>query len=320
MTSRWWKANPEYVSDSELAQLTGLSREAFDRLVFLLEPLWLDAQAGRVERGRTTPRKNAVGAGRPALEFPARLFLVLVFLRTGATYRRLEAQYHVGKDTICRSVEALCALIPELGVTRSDGKVVLNEQCLEALLSEMATPPDDDDPSGFSGAVVVDGSFTQVGRPAGWDAQKVLYNAHRGIHCLVFQTCVDLRGDLLWLSGQYPGSTHDLTALADSTLAPLLNGTGAPLLADTGYQGVRSRLGLRDDHHVFLPSRKPRRGDLDGVGLFVNRSYASLRVKVEHAHSRLKNWHVLRRYRGEHHTFSNVIRTIGVLATLHYRL
>jgi hypothetical protein len=319
MISRWWKANPRYVSDSELYQLTGLSRESFDRLVFLLEPLWLDAQAAAVERRRKTPRVNAVGAGTVGLEFPSRLFLVLVFLRGAVTYRSLEAQYRVGKDTICRSVDALCALIPGLGVTLRDGRVVLNEACLEQLLADMREPEDGESPDGFSGAVIVDGSFTQVGRPATWEQQKLLYNAHRGVHCLVFQTCVNERGDLLWLSAQSPGSTHDLTALADCSLSPLLRATAVPLLLDKGYQGVRHRLGLRDDHLVFLPAKKPSNGELDQAASFMNKAYASLRIKVEHAHSKLKNWAVLRRYRGDHAAFTNVLRTIGVLMSLHYR-
>lgn len=319
MINRWWRANPRYASDPELYQLTGLSRESFDRLAFLLEPLWLDAQAAAVERRRKAPRVNAIGAGKAGLEFPSRLFLVLVSLRGGVTYRSLEAQYRVGKDTICRSVEALCALIPGLGVTLRDGSVVLNEACLGALLAEMAEPEDGEGPDGFSGAVIVDGSFTQVGRPAGWEQQKLLYNAHRGVHCLVFQTCVNERGDLLWLSEQSPGSTHDLTALAESALSPLLRATGVPLLLDKGYQGVRHRLDLRADHLVFLPAKKPRNGDLDRAALFMNKAYASVRIKVEHAHSKLKNWAVLRRYRGNHAAFTNVLRTIGVLMSLQHR-
>jgi hypothetical protein len=296
-----------------------LSRESFDRLAFLLEPLWLDAQAAAVERRRKTPRVNAIGAGTVGLEFPSRLFLVLVFLRGGVTYRSLEAQYRVGKDTICRSVEVLCALIPGLGVTLRDGRVVLNEACLAGLLAEMAEPEDGEGPDGFGGAVIVDGSFTQVGRPAGWEQQKLLYNAHRGVHCLVFQTCVNEQGDLLWLSPQSSGSTHDLTALAESALGPLLRESGVPALLDKGYQGVRRRLELRDDHLVFLPTKKPRNGELSEAASLVNNAYASLRIKVEHAHSRLKNWAVLRRYRGGHAMFTNIIRTIGVLMTLHYR-
>ncbi len=320
MVNKWWKANPRYLTEAQLRELTGLSRESFKQLCVLLEPRWSEFQSARIEQDRKGPRKNVPGAGKPGLEFSTRLFLVLTHLRTGATYRVLEAQYGVGKDTISRSVGAFCQLIPGLGITRADGQVVLDDGCLEELLLEFSEPGEgDDDDSGFSGAVILDGTFTQVGRPAGWDDQKLLYNAHRGLHCLVFQTCVDLHGGLLWLSSHYPGSTHDLTALAESSLSTLLRDTQVPILADKGYLGIVKRLQLSASQHVFLPAKKPRGGELDGISKRMNRRYASLRIKVEHVHAKLKKWNVLRRYRGAHSRFSNVIQTIGVLATFQHR-
>ena len=258
MISKWWRCNPRYKTDEELRELTGVSRDVFGLLAEWLEPRYLVLQADRLEKNRDHPRVNAKGGGAVGLEFPSRLFVALLFLRGNATYRKIEAEYRVGKDTVSRSVSDLCLLLPKLGVTRSDGMVVADEDDLRALLSEYATPEDDDpDPNGYSGAIIADGSFTQVGRPRGWQEQKVFYSYHRGCHCLVFQTCVNAYGDLLWLSPSSPGSTHDLTALASCHLGDLIKETRVPFMADKGYRGVEARLGLAEGHQTFVPIKKP---------------------------------------------------------------
>lgn len=319
MSIKWRSADPRSKSDEELLELTGLSRGEFEDLVVLLGQRWEEVRKARVEAARMGPRVRASGAGRPSVPFRSRFFLVLVALRSGSTFRNLQAQYGVGKDVICRSVGRLCELIPSLGITRRNGSVIWDEGGLAELLGEMAQQSDEDDPGSFRGAALIDGSFTQVGRPAGWAEQKVLYSFYRHRHCLVFQTLVDHTGDLLWLSGHFPGSTHDLTALHQSTLAQMLKTSRAPLVADKGYQGVRERLDLDADHLVYVPIKKPRNGELDKTDKVINRAFAQVRIKVEHAHSTLKNWQVLRRYRGRHTQFTNVLRTIGVLATFKHR-
>ena len=266
----------------------------------------------------------AKGGGAIGLDFPSRLFVVLVFLRSNQTYRTLQAIYGVGKDTICRSVGDACTSLPELGVAQSNGVVIDNEDALRALLSEYAAPEDDDpDPKGFSGAVVVDGSFTQVERPRGWEEQKLLYNYHRGRHCLVFQTCVNAYGDLLWLSPSSPGSTHDLTALANCRLGGMITETGVPFMGDKGYQGMQTRLGLADGHQTFVPVKKPKGRELDDRAKFFNRIVATIRVRVEHVHARIKTWKTLVHYRGRRGNgdkFDRILRSVGVISTAKYRL
>ena len=324
MISKWWRCDPRYQSDEQLEELTGVSRNVFDLLTDLLEPRWLDLQAELLEKKRVQPRVYAKGGGAVGLEFSSRLFVVLVFLRSNQTYRMIQATYEVGKDTIWRSLGDVCTLIPELGVVLSDGMVIGDEDALRALLFEYAAPADDDpDPDGFSGAIIVDGSFTQVGRPRGWEKQKLLYNYHRGRHCLVFQTCVNAYGDLLWLSPSSPGSTHDLTALASCRLGGLITETRVPFMGDKSYQGVQARLGLAKGHQTFVPVKKPKGKELDDQTKFTNRIIASIRVKVEHIHARIKAWKTLVHYRGrrgKYDKFDRILRSVGVISTAKYRL
>lgn len=338
--------------------MTGLSRAEFDRLVWLLEPLWEEARARRVEEERAAKklvRRNAVGAGKPPLPFRSRLFVVLMVLRTNLPLRTVEAQYGVGKDLVSRSTRQLVELVGGLGVAGPGGER-LDGPGLERLLRAMAGPAagngpgggedvadgddegghgggvgagegtcqgsgvgDGDSLEGASGGVIVDGTFTRVGRPRGWLAQKELYSSHRGCHCLVYQACCDLDGNLLWVSAPFPGSTHDLAALERTPLAGLLASTNAPVLFDKGYQGAVDRFGLRAGR-VFLPARKPPRGALSDADKDFNRFIASLRVKVEHVNEKIKNWKVLGYYRGRRDRFGAVLQAVAVLATLSNRM
>jgi hypothetical protein len=313
-----------------LSEYTGLSREGFDRLVWLLEPVWEEYRAARVEEARAErgiPRRNALGAGRPGVPFASRVFLAVAMLRTNATYRQMEADWGVGKDTLNRSVRALSELIAGLGVATPDGGEIRSPAELAARLEAMARPPageesegpDGGGSGGFSGAAVVDGSYTQAGRPRGWEAQKARYSGHRHLHCWVWQTCCDLYGNVLWVSGPFPGATHDLTALAECGLGRQLAAANVPVLVDKGYQGIAERIGL-DPARVFGPKRKPKGGDLGPSERRRNRAVAQLRVVVEHVHERLKNWKILVRYRGRQHNFGHIIGAVAVLLTLPNRL
>jgi DDE superfamily endonuclease len=363
MSDDWWRCNPRLVSDDKLLHLTGLDRELFDRLVWLLEPLWEDARARRIEQDRDKKklvRRNRIGAGKPPLPFPSRLFVVLMVLRTNMPLRTVEAHWGVGKDLVSRSTRQIVELLAGLGVTGPGGER-LDGEGLASLLASMAGPggkgppavvddsAEDSDhrpPSGstdvplsagepselvggsegvavdgwdgVAGGVIIDGTYTRVGRPRGWEDQKRLYNSHRGCHCLVYQGCCDLDGNLLWVSAPFPGATHDLTALTHTPLAALLAQTKVPVLFDKGYQGVVGRLGLHAER-VFLPRRKPPGNDLPAADRNFNRLIASLRIKIEHVNEQLKNWKILGHYRGRHANFGHVLQAVAVLLTLPHR-
>jgi hypothetical protein len=89
------------------------------------------------------------------------------------------------------------------------------------------------------------------------------------------------------VSAALPGSTHDLTAARTHGLIEALTAAPLPTLADKAYQGAGS------------PIRTPFKGrDLPENMRAVNRSHNQMRAVGERAPATLKNWRVLRRYRG----------------------
>lgn len=319
--------NPRVLSEAQLRLLTGLGVREFGWLVAEVCPSWWAEREARLERDRTKPRVRARGAGRPSIPAVSRLLLALVHLRWGLPYRKEAGMFGVGKDTVQRSYREMVPHLGALGVRRPAGGVIGDEDTLAGELAALSgvqraglvdgsfalDGPDAD----IVGMAVIDGSSTRVPRPGGWDAQKPLYNSHRGYHCLNFQAAVDHRGDLLWVGGVVPGATHDLVALAGSALAPLLAATAVPVVADKGYQGIADRLGLHS-RRAFTPKRKPKGRDLDPSERLVNRAISQVRIVVEHGNAALKKWEILRHYRGRHDHFPDVLNAVAALSTLHH--
>lgn len=291
-----------------LKELSGLSQAQFARLVDEVGRAW---EADRFERLERPGRRRVQGAGRKhAIPFAARLLMVLMYLRWNISYRALGGLFGVSKDAVLRSMDELLPLLAARGITAPDGTEIRDPADLEAQLGKLTDQ---------HRAALVDGTFVPVGRPAAWDDQKPLYSSHRGRHTRNFTALTDDRGDLLYVSGGSVGSTHDLTALANSTAAQALAGAGVTVLADKAYQGIVDRLGLAG---AFTPKRKRRKdqpersapvSELEGE---FNTELARQRVHVEHAIRRLKVRRILHGYRLSAKRFDHTIAAIAGLATM----
>ncbi len=290
-----------------IKELSGVSAVQFARLVEEVGGEWDAARRERLER---PDRQRVQGAGRKhAIVFSARLLMVLMYLRWNVSYRALGGLFGVSKDAVLRSMDELLPLLAARGITAPDGRDVRTAQDLEAQLAKLTR-----DQRG----ALVDGTFVPVGRPAGWDAQKPFYSSHRGRHTRNFTAVTDDRGHLLWAGGGCPGSTHDLTALADSPAAGPLAASGVTVIADKAYRGVTRRLGLAA---AFTPRPKRRKrhtepGPVAAAEADLNRELASQRVRVEHAIRRLKVHRVLHGYRLSPRRFDTVIAAVAGITTM----
>ncbi len=291
-----------------LKELSGLSQDQFARLVLEVGQAWEQDRFDRLER---PDRRRVQGAGRKhAIPFAARLLMVLMYLRWNISYRALGGLFGVSKDAVLRSMDELLPLLAARGITAPDGTRITNDAELSAQLAKLTAE---------QSAALADGTFVPVGRPATWEDQKPLYSPNRGRHTRNFTAITDLAGNLLFAGGACVGSTHDLTALADSDAAIPLADSGVTLLADKAYQGVAERLGLA---LAYTPKRKRRRNkdspppELGATEKEFNTTIARERVRVEHAIRRLKTRRILHGYRLAEGRFEDTIAAIASLATM----
>ncbi|WP_373861739.1 HARBI1 family protein [Actinomadura hibisca] len=130
--------------------------------------------------------------------------------------------------------------------------------------------------------LVVDGTLILIDRVK---ADRPFYSGKHKRHGMNLQVIATPEGDIVWVSGALPGSTHDLAAVRIWSVLRELEAAGLVVLADKGYHGVKE---------LVTPykgkGKPPSQKD-------ANRAHARLRGPGERANAQLKSWRVLRKLR-----------------------
>jgi hypothetical protein len=131
--------------------------------------------------------------------------------------------------------------------------------------------------------VVIDGTLIPVDRLA---ADRSFYSGKHRRHGMNLQVIASPEGEILWVSGALPGSTHDLTAARTWGILRELAAAGLIVVADKGYTGAGDPMLTPYGGRSKPASQKD-----------ANRAHASLRAPVERANAQLKTWRILRKLR-----------------------
>jgi hypothetical protein len=210
----------------------------------------------RRHRARIGSCWRKLTCGRQAL-------LVLAYLRKGETFAQLAAGFGIGTATAWRyvteTVTLLAARSPRLRQALADAKEAGHTY------------------------VVIDGTLIPIDRVA---ADRPFYSGKHRRHGMNLQVIASPQGEILWVSGALPGSTHDLTAARIWGIIRELAATGLIVLADKGYHGA--------GEPVITPYRGRNKPASQKTA---NRSHARLRAPGERANAQLKTWHILRKLR-----------------------
>ncbi len=90
-------------------QLTGITPEAFDRLLAELEPLYQRADTKRKDK---PTRQRKPGAGRTfTLPLTDRLLMLLMYHRTYTTHAFLGFLFGIDQSSVCRNINPLQPLL-----------------------------------------------------------------------------------------------------------------------------------------------------------------------------------------------------------------
>jgi DDE superfamily endonuclease/Helix-turn-helix of DDE superfamily endonuclease len=247
-------------------RLTGLSPEAFARLLGQLEAAWQQDQA---RRARRPGRRRKPGAGRPpALALADRLLMLLVYYRTYVPYAFLGFLFGLDDSNACRSNRRLEPLLA--GIFRiPERKVALSPDEVRELF--------------------FDGTERPTNRPK--RGQRRYYSGKKRRHTLKHQLVVARRKKrpgpgpkrqrlrIAAVSKAFGGSAHDKRVF-DRTGAAVP--PGARGYGDTAYLGT----GLK------TPKRKPAGGQLTKRQKAGNRRVGRKRVVAEHAIGKMKTWRI----------------------------
>jgi hypothetical protein len=247
-------------------RLTGLSPEAFARLLPQVEAAW---QQDRARRAARPGRRRKPGAGRPpALALADRLLMLLVYYRTYVPYAFLGFLFGLDDSNACRSNRRLGPLLA--GIFRVPER-------------EVTLGPDE------VRELFFDGTERPTNRPR--RGQRRYYSGKKRRHTIKHQVVVARRRRrpgtgpkrqrlrIAAAPKAFGGSAHDKRVFDRTGVAVP---PGARGYGDTAYLGTG----------LTTPTRKPAGGALTARQKAGNRRVGRKRVVAEHAIGKMKTWRI----------------------------
>ena len=225
-----------------------------------------------------------VGHGRSrALSSFNEFFLVLVRLRLGLFERDLANRFNVSVSTVCR----ICRTWIRFMYLRFKKIPLWPSRSLVNLYM----------PKGFkelylTTRVIIDATEIYVETPALPELQQMTFSSYKNDNTYKVLIGISPGGAITFISKLYPGSISDQMLTRKSGLLDLLE-KGDSVMADRGFniQDDLTPLGVKVNIPPFLKGKT----QLEPDELVETRRIASLRIHVEHAMERIKNYHIFDR-------------------------
>ena len=188
-------------------------------------------------------------------------------------------------------------------------------------------PPD---PATGRVAIVLDGTHMCIDRSKDKDRRRIDYSGKKKAFTLNTNVITDTSKRILWIGKTAPGSTHDLTLLKEDPpdlgiLTRIMSDGGTPeqdqpvLYVDKGYQGISECYPGADTRQPAKRRRnsKGRAGGLTQEELSRNKEINCIRVVVEHAIGRIKQYRITTRpYCGTPEELNDELNIIAGLVNL----
>jgi DDE superfamily endonuclease/Helix-turn-helix of DDE superfamily endonuclease len=280
-------------SPNAFRQLTGITPDAFDRLLAQLTPRYEQADARRKDR---PGRKRKPGAGpKHKLPLSDRLLMLLIYYRTYVTHAFLGFLFGVDDSAVGRNINPLQPLLA--GIFRiPERRVKLDPEDIRELFFDATERP--------------------TRRPE--RGQRAYYSGKKKRHTIKTQVVVVRRTKppgpgakprklrIAAVCESVPGSAHDKRVYDRSRVVVPRD---AKRVGDTAYLGTPLR----------TPTRKPRGGELTAGQKEANRVVSRRRVAAEHGIGKMKVWRVAaERYRNPVNRHTLIMKNVAGLHNLMY--
>ena len=210
-------------------------------------------------------------------------FLVLVRLRLGLFEKDLANRFNISTSTVCRIcrtwIRFMYLRFKEIPLWPSRDLVNLYmPKCFKELYP--------------STRVIIDATEIFVETPALPEFQQMTFSSYKNHNTFKALVGISPGGAITYVSTLYPGSISDQQLTKKSGLIDLLE-KGDSVMADRGFniQDDLTPLGVRVNIPPFLKGKT----QLEAEELVETRRIASLRIHVERAMERIKNYHIFDR-------------------------
>ena len=212
-------------------------------------------------------------------------FFVLVRLRLGLFEKDLANRFNISTSTVCRIcrtwIRFMYVRFKEIPLWPSRDLVNLYmPKCFKELYPST------------SYRVIIDATEIFVETPALPEFQQMTFSSYKNHNTFKALVGISPGGAITYVSTLYPGSISDQQLTKKSGLIDLLE-KGDSVMADRGFniQDDLTPLGVRVNIPPFLKGKT----QLEAEELVETRRIASLRIHVERAMERIKNYHIFDR-------------------------
>src|SRR3989338_65836 len=282
---------------------TGLKVEEFDRLVLDIRNDWVEQRLNRLENNNPN-RLRKIGGGRKQIidTLEDQLLLTLLWTKLYSSYLLLEYLFGVYESTAFRIIQKTLLLPQDRFVfqdpRKSGRKKITTLEELRKLI------PDLDD-------ILMDATEQPIPRPEKKRKRVKYHSGKKKRFTLKTQIATAKQGFILHPSRASPGRQHDYKVFKASIL-PQIIPKGSRLYGDSGYQGIQKDF---PELHSVIPFKRTRsHKKLTRSEQIQNTKQRKIRIRVEHAFSRLKKYRVLSEtYR---HSLQNYDTTFRFVANI----
>ena len=231
------------------------------------------------EKKRLSKRKRIrdIGAGRPfKLSVRDRILMLLIYYRCYTSYDLLEYLFGVDSSTVCRDIvkiePAVKQSIPIPAKLYVDSKKINSLQQFQEFFPDLI--------------VITDGTEQQIPRPKDRTKRKTHYSGKKKKHTVKNQITINLNGEIIHKPPHSPGRRNDYAIL--KIKHPVLS-EELMVFYDLGYLGVEKDF---PDQTSILPYKKKKRKELLEYQKEWNKLQSKIRIKVEHAISKIKKFRI----------------------------
>lgn len=254
-------------------RLFGVRPEELDFIVSRVGPLWETRVIGSYKR----PGRNF------KLELDDMILMVLLYYRSYTTQLFVGVLFGIDESRVCRLIQKLEPLIEQ--VFRIPKTRTLKQEDIEQL---------------------IDATEQAIERPK--EGQEVYYSGKKKRHTLKTEIRVNLKGKIVHVSDDYPGSIHDFKVhKQEPPLKKRVRG-----YMDSAYQGIE-----KFHPNAEIPFKKPRGGELGEEEKLYNTALSRIRVKAENVLAQIKVFRILSdRYRNKRRRYSIKFKIIAGIVNL----
>lgn len=278
----------ELKDDRQYRALTGLSAEKHAEFVKIFSQVYTRSQQQAYQAGQAAgTRTRKPGGGQkghlPMMEDKANF--ILYYHKCYPTFDNLGSHFHMGRGRACDWVHKLT---PYLALTLIEGgwmpaREFDNVEALKAACEGLEE-------------IIIDVTERQHQRPQDPQEQRDFFSGKKRRHTVKNTIMSSLKRVILFVGQTFSGHNHDYTMLKEEFPPDEAWFKELKVLADLGYQGIKSDYEGED---IEIPHKKPRKSKanpnttLTDEQKAYNQALSKIRIYVEHAIGGLKRFNIL---------------------------